>query len=67
MKREDWLYRKALCFFTFCQVPSPKSPASSGTGVPKWQEENAAALITGAKKCPFLTNPYLVLQCIFTI
>jgi len=45
-------------------VITPPIPCS-GNGAPEGPEENPGRLITWSKKIPLITNPWLVLQCIF--
>jgi hypothetical protein len=52
-------------FCTFCGAVITPVVISSGTGVAKGPEEKPAELVTWSRKIPLITNPWLVLQCIF--
>ena len=56
---------EGIAFCTFCgAVLTPPRP-HSGTGAPKAREEKQGKLVTWSRKIPLITNPWLVLQCIF--
>ena len=52
-------------FCTSCGAVITPPPIYSGTGVTKGLTEKPTGLVTWSKKIPLITNPYLVLQCIF--
>jgi len=52
-------------FCTSCGAVITPPPHYSGTGAPEGLEEKPAGLVTWSKKIPLITNPWLVLQCIF--
>ena len=52
-------------FCTSCGAVITPPPIYSGTVVMEEQTEKNAGLVTWIKKIPLITNPYLVLQCIF--
>ena len=60
---KEVLEGKRFCT-SFGAVITPP-PIYSGTVVMEEQTEKNAGLVTWIKKIPLITNPYLVLQCIF--
>ena len=66
MKHAERMYRKAMRSVHPAILSSLRPSLYSGTGVLEGQEENSAGLVTWSRKIPLITNPYLVLQCIFT-
>ena len=52
-------------FCISCGAVLTPPPIYSGTCAPEGLEEKPAGLVTWSKKIPLITNPYLVLQCIF--
>ena len=52
-------------FCTSCGAVIIRPPNYSGTVVTEEQTEKPAGLVSWSKKIPLITNPYLVLQCIF--
>jgi len=60
---KDVLEGSAFC--TSCGTVITPPPLYSGTGVPEALEEKPEGFVSWSRKIPLITNPYLVLQCIF--
>lgn len=52
-------------FCTSCGAVLSPTPPYSGTGAPEGLAEKPEGLVTWSRKIPLITNPWLVLQCIF--
>jgi hypothetical protein len=52
-------------FCTSCGAGISPPPGYSATRTPAGSGENPERLVTWSRKIPLITNPYLVLQCIF--
>ena len=54
---------KRFCIYCGAVITQPST--YSGTVAPEGFDEKPTGLVTWSKKIPLITNPYLVLQCIF--
>jgi len=60
---KDVLEGSAFC--TSCGAVITPPSLYPGTGSPKGQEKKHEGFVSWSRKIPLITNPYLVLQCIF--
>jgi len=59
------MYWKAVRSAHLAGLSSPRPPLYSGTGATESQEEKPEGFVSWSRKIPLITNPCLVLQCIF--